>query len=171
MVLAAQRDDVLDHVAVREHVAAGGIDAHATADTTNVIAKAAATDLSTAIALANDLKAKFNAHLPQGTIHALGDDVTNTTTEADASDLATLKTLVNALRTDYEAHRVLASGTGHTAADTANNTLKGPVGTAKTIVMSFYDETPELEELLDGTVVRFFLLVRHSNRRIPSTTV
>jgi hypothetical protein len=61
--------------------------------------------LDSAIALANDIKAKYNAHIPSTTYHSSGDG-TNTVSAADATDLASLITLLNEMKGDYNAHRV-----------------------------------------------------------------
>lgn len=68
-----------------------------------VITVATATDATTANALANDLKAKYNIHLSAANVHYTNDG-TNTIAAADATDATTLQTLVNELRTDVNAH-------------------------------------------------------------------
>lgn len=73
--------------------------------------------LDLAVALANDIKAKYNAHIPSTTYHSTGDS-TNTVTSADATDLASLITLVNEIKSDYNAHRVEAGV--HPTDDTTN---------------------------------------------------
>ena len=81
------------------------------------------------VALANDLKAKYNAHRTQtvevdGTeegVHGTHDSV-NSVLAADATDLATAITLLNELKVKLSAHVVLVSGTPptHDEADTDN---------------------------------------------------
>lgn len=72
-----------------------------------------ATDLPTAIALANELKARWNAHLSQSGVHAATDP--SVASAPDATDLATAITLANQLRTLNAPHR--ASTVFHPAAD------------------------------------------------------
>lgn len=119
---------------------------HTIADATNVLtATIPATNLVEASALANDIKAMYEAHriLVVGSVHPHADAV-NTIGSADATDSLSLKTLANELKTkfnlhllalstleecltlvnemaaDYEAHRVLVAGGEHTAADATN---------------------------------------------------
>jgi hypothetical protein len=60
--------------------------------------------LSSAITLANAIKAKFNSHIADATEHATSTDTANVVTSPDATDLASLITLTNELTTDYDAH-------------------------------------------------------------------
>lgn len=92
---------------------------HANADSTNTIssANATSTDIDSMITLANELKADFNAHLTQATIHSQSDSV-NSTSAADVGYPGGLFTLANEIRGDYELHR--ASTSYHEAADAAN---------------------------------------------------
>lgn len=60
-----------------------------------------ATDLASAIARANDIKAKYNVHAVSTTYHYTADVVIAT---ADATVLADLQTLLNAERTALIAH-------------------------------------------------------------------
>lgn len=90
---------------------------HATDDATNVEATANATDEASAIALANALKASYNAHLVETDVHVT-DDVTNDVTSADATDEASLVTLVNEIKADYNVH--IADTDYHEVADGAN---------------------------------------------------
>lgn len=78
---------------------------HTNADATNVVTAAPATDLASAILLANDLKAQINAHL------------TMPTTEEEAI------TLVNDLAVQYEAHRIYDAGGCHNANPDGTNVL------------------------------------------------
>lgn len=89
--------------------------------TTPTVSAATNVGLSSTIALANALKADYNAHriLTAGSVHGAADS-TNATTSADATDLASLITLLNELKTDYNAHRILTAGGVHGAADTTN---------------------------------------------------
>lgn len=77
--------------------------AHKAVDSADVTAVADAADLTTAEALANDLKAKFNTHIASTTYH-YNADATNTIAAANATDLASLETLVNAIKTSLLAH-------------------------------------------------------------------
>lgn len=96
---------------------------HNSADTTNVISAAAATTIATLVLLANDLKAKYNAHCADATAHNSA-DTTNVvaTADADSTDddggLKGAVTLLNAIRTAYEAHRV--NVVAHDGADATN---------------------------------------------------
>lgn len=76
--------------------------------------------LAEAIALANNIKTQYNAHLGNVVAHDIA-DATNTATSPAASNLATLLTLVNELRNDYEAHRIFSGGGNpHNSSDTTN---------------------------------------------------
>ena len=105
-------------------------DVHGAADGTNIVAVADATDLTTAEALANDIKAKYNAHIILvGGVHGAA-DLANGVGAADATNLATLKTLLNATRTAYASHRVLIAGAVHGSPDAIDVVISDPVGTA-----------------------------------------
>lgn len=92
--------------------------AHGTADTTNVtLLTDPATDLDSAIDLANDLKAKYNAHRSQSGVH-LNNDSGHAISSSDASDQNSLNTLLNELKTDLNAHMADAvAGTSLRAID------------------------------------------------------
>ncbi len=60
--------------------------------------------LTACIAMANDLKTKFNNHIADSSEHTTGIDTTNTTAASDAYDFPSLVTLVTELLTDYDAH-------------------------------------------------------------------
>lgn len=96
---------------------------HGAADATNVEATANAVDPATGYALANSLKAKYNAHrvLTAGGVHGSA-DATNVVTAADADDEGKLVTLSNDLRTQYAAHiiKVTGSPATHALADTVD---------------------------------------------------
>ena len=77
--------------------------AHLIADTVNVVAAPVADDLTTAMALANEIKADYNTHLSQAGVH-LNNDGTNTIAAADATDQTSLNTLLNEMKTDINAH-------------------------------------------------------------------
>jgi len=99
---------------------ADGTTAHTIADSTNTVATADATDEATAYALANALKAAYEAHrvLTAGSVHD-GADATNTIGSADATTFATMCTLIEELKEEYEDHRVNVS-TCHDGADVTN---------------------------------------------------
>lgn len=109
---------------------------HARADTANACSTADGTDLATAYALANALKAKHNAHCALLPVHNVA-DATNTVTSADADDEAKTVTLVNELKADLNAHMALATTTGHYQADTRNAaiTTANCTNTATAIVL------------------------------------
>lgn len=73
--------------------------------------------LDLVIALLNDIKAKYNAHIPSTTYHSSADTV-NSVTSSDATDLATAITLANEIKTDYNNHRDEAGV--HPTDDTVN---------------------------------------------------
>lgn len=77
--------------------------AHVAADTANVRAAPKATDLTTAITLANEIKVDLNAHLTQSGVH-LNPDATNTISSTNASDQGTLNTLLNEIKVDLNLH-------------------------------------------------------------------
>jgi hypothetical protein len=98
-----------------------GASEHIGADITNVVTAAAATDLPTSIALANDLKAQFNAHLllNAATGH-YGPELTNTILSPDATVLADCIVLANEMRTNYNAHLAnIAAGSARSVIDNA----------------------------------------------------
>lgn len=113
-------------------------------------------NLDEVIALANDIKAKYNAHriLTAGSVHGAADS-TNVTSAPNATNLATAITLLNELRTDYEAHRVLTSGSVHGAAD-STNTISAPVAsnlaTAVTLANDLRTKYEAHRVLTAGTV-------------------
>lgn len=83
--------------------------AHDAVDATNTLAytRAQVVDEASAILAANDLKAKYNAHLTQSGVHP-NNDATNSTSASNATNGASLYTLLNELKTDFNAH--LADG-------------------------------------------------------------
>ena len=77
--------------------------AHLAADTSNDLTKSAPPrTLADAIALVNDAKAKFNAHLSQQGVHVLADP--NKISAPDATDLQTACDLANTYRALYNTH-------------------------------------------------------------------
>ena len=101
---------------------------HANADSTNAIASGLTRDSATldgAIAVLNDIRAKFSAHIQSaggGGAHT-NPDTDNVVVAPAASDLVSAHALADDLWRAYEAHRVYVSGTVvHGAAD-ATNTL------------------------------------------------
>ncbi len=104
------RSKYLDHV-VQARV-------HLANDTKNVILPSVATDLSSAIALANAEKAQFNLHLSaivqeSQQVHT-NNDLINTVVSADATDLPSLLILLDELHSKYEAHRTQSGVHGST---------------------------------------------------------
>ncbi len=111
------RTDFLAHIVLTD----GSV--HLAADTTSDDdVPAAATDETTAIALANALVAAGILHFTNNTAHTIDD----TTNGALLTALTTATTLQQAagnmavFKTAYEAHRVLLTGTVHGAADSTN---------------------------------------------------
>lgn len=64
--------------------------------------------LVAAMALANQIKSKFNAHASSGSLHAHADN-TNSITSDDAHDLPSLITLIVEIMADYTAHNADAN--------------------------------------------------------------
>lgn len=82
--------------------------AHKAVDGTNTRSSAyPAVDLATAITLANELKADYNAHIASAVFN-YNADATNATAAANATDLPTLQTLLNELKGDLNAHMASA---------------------------------------------------------------
>lgn len=77
-------------------------------EVTDLVTEAAATDLATSVALANDCKTQYVAHIADTDAHDAA-DATNTVAAADATDLATAITLLNEVKGDFNAHVVLAA--------------------------------------------------------------
>jgi hypothetical protein len=117
--LILQINDIKTHF--NEHVDLEG-SVHDTDLSGDIVATADASDLATAITLANAMKTAMTTHLAKGAAagHANGADTANGTAAADATTLATLVTLVEELAVDYEAHRVLITTEAHVAADSAS---------------------------------------------------
>lgn len=78
-----------------------------------------ATNLSSAISIANDLKAKWAAHLVLTGTHR-PDDPDETVDVVDASDLPSLIILANRMKELFNDHLAKGAGTVHVAADTVN---------------------------------------------------
>lgn len=85
--------------------AIGALPHHAT---TELVDAAAAASEGTLVTLANDIKAKYVAHIADTDAHVDADE-TNTVAAADATDLATANTLLNEVKGDFNAHVVLAA--------------------------------------------------------------
>ncbi len=77
--------------------------AHPVLDTVNVLTAPLATDLATAITLANQLYTAYNAHLTQSTIH-INNDGTNTASSATATIQSELNTRIVDLKAKMNAH-------------------------------------------------------------------
>src|SRR5690606_38323895 len=83
------------------------------------------------VALANDIKANYNAHLSAAGVHTQ-DDETNVVATADATDTASAITLLNAIKAAYNAHRV--DITVHDAADNTNAVAAADATTLTTAI-------------------------------------
>ncbi len=83
--------------------------------------------LTAAMALANDLKEKYNSHVADTAQHTTAADAVNVITSADATDLTSLALLTNELTTDYDAHEgdseLAAAWLYHPAQETGNDSL------------------------------------------------
>lgn len=95
-------------------------------DSAELCTLADATVLAGAQAIANDLKAKLNAHVARTDIHKAA-DATNVTTAAAATDQATTNTLLNEIKTDLNAHH--DSATYHHAGGSGGQALPADDGT------------------------------------------
>lgn len=79
------------------------------------------------IELANDLKAKYNAHIADASDHTASVDAVNVITAANATDFDSLVTLVAELLTDYDAHDADAEAgtpTYHAATEASDHSLE-----------------------------------------------
>jgi len=98
------------------------------------------TDLASALAVANLIKAAYNLHIVDergtGTGAHLAADATNDVTAADATDEPTLVTLVTELQADYAAH-IIDDATAHANADASNGLASAvaPTTTAECITV------------------------------------
>lgn len=101
------------------------------------------TNLSSALVMANDMKAAFNAHLSNVGSHN-PNDVTETVEVVNASDQESLNILLNELKSRYSAHIAKGSGAGnvHATAD-VTNVVSSPdatdLATALTLVNELRD--------------------------------
>jgi hypothetical protein len=102
-------------VAIVAHLASTGHQGIHMAASAAAIAAPVATDLATGMTLANELKADFNTHLTESSVH-LKNDATNTVVADDATDQAKLNTLVNEIKVDMNAHRLGSMSAGFIAA-------------------------------------------------------
>ena len=76
---------------------------HLSADSSNAVTSPVATDTTSAITRANELKADFNLHRASTTFHPVADSV-HVVTAADATNSSTLNTLLSDLQTQINAH-------------------------------------------------------------------
>jgi hypothetical protein len=81
-----------------------------------------ANNLSSAVALANQVKARYASHLVLTGTHR-PDDPSSAVDVVDAKDLTSLKILVNRMKALYNAHVAKGSGTVHVVSDSANQVL------------------------------------------------
>jgi hypothetical protein len=93
--------------------------------------------LTAANTLANEIKADYNAHRTQGSVHA-ANDTTNIITAATASSLATLLTLCADIRTQLNAHYSNSGGSYHTIPDIVNPITVAAPTDLKTAVQFLY---------------------------------
>ena len=112
-----------------------GASPHANPGTTLVTAaNAVSTDIDSCITLANDIKAKYNSHRTEATVHSTNDttNVLSASNAALSTDLTDSGGLPNTIRTSYEAHR--ASTTYHESADSTNTISASTYGTAAQLI-------------------------------------
>src|SRR5690606_13470919 len=69
------------------------------------------------VAISNEIKADYNAHLSAADVHTV-DDVSNVVATADATDTASAITLLNAIKAARTAH--IADTDSHAVADSTN---------------------------------------------------
>lgn len=82
----------------------------------------AANNLSSAISLANQFKARYASHLVLTGTH-LPDDASSAVDVVDAKDLTSLKILLNRARDLYNSHLAKGPGAAHAASDSVNTVL------------------------------------------------
>ncbi len=99
------------------------------AQTGDVITTADATDTGTRFALANIIKAKFNAHAASLAKHTIA-DATNVITSPDATNDATSQTLINEAKADFNAHQALITGAVHRGKGGQGSPFSAPVAIA-----------------------------------------
>ena len=121
------------------------------------LSSADATDLASAVAKANAIKADLNAHLSSTLYHRAGDGTNQVNTDnANAETIvAALTALANELKADYEGHRVMIQDGVHGVADTVN-TVTAPNATdlasAITLLNELRVDYESHRELTDGGV-------------------
>lgn len=96
---------------------------HEEAADSEKISTADATDLTTVVALVNEIRTDYIAHIASTAKHSAA-DTTNTVTAAAATDQATVNTLANELKTDISAHD---DDAGHRGAGGEGSTVSAPV--------------------------------------------
>lgn len=104
---------------------------HLRPDKVNVVALLDATDEASTVALANELKADYNAHLTQAGVHSANDTV-NAVSVANATDYASAYLLLNDFKAKYNLHR--ASTSFHTTADSTNTLSTADASTPSTAI-------------------------------------
>lgn len=80
-----------------------------------------------AVALANDIKTQYNAHISSVVFHAVADAV-NVSAAAVSTNLATVIVLLNDLKTQYSAHIANGGGLYHAVADSID-VITAPIAT------------------------------------------
>lgn len=109
---------------------------HKVKDDANVVSVVDASNLATANALLNDIKAKYNAHRVATTYHRTADTV-NVISSSDASDLSTGLVLAAEIMTDFNAHQI--QSTIHMVDDTFNVVLGLPPVNEATLILAAND--------------------------------
>lgn len=125
---------------------------HLVPDATNVVTSpnCSSTDVDSMVALANELRTDFGAHLGQAGVHAVNDSV-NTIAGAAVSLPAGLFDLANELRTDYEAHR--ASTTYHESADATNTISAAAATTVATLIALAAELRTDIDSHMDNAPI------------------
>lgn len=117
-------------------------------DVTAQVSADNATTKATAIALANAVRAAYEAHrvvledAGAAAVHGAADttDVVTETALDSAATWTEIATLADDLRTQYEAHRALTAGSVHASADVTNTVTATAVGTVTTAIYAGLNE-------------------------------
>lgn len=106
-------------------------------------------DISSIIALLNDLKAQYNAHAVDTTVHSAAG---STEATADATDWLSAITLANALKATFNAH--IADGAIHPSGADGDNqvtTADAQTGDATVVLNEIQSTWPDMDVSLDGS--------------------
>jgi iron-sulfur cluster repair protein YtfE (RIC family) len=117
-------------------------------DVTAQVAGDDASSKATAIALANEIRASYEAHRVNledavaGAVHGAADETDVVTVEALDLDATweEIAALADDLRAQYEAHRVLTTASVHDSADSTNSVTATAIGTFATAVYAGINE-------------------------------